>query len=150
VAGGTAPARLAWRLAAHAEQTGLGSVTVAEAGYVVARDPDSVFAPDVAFVRADRVPTGAESERFHPEAPDLAVAVLSPSDTWSSVMAKVEDYLAGGTRMVLVVDPRRSCLHVLRPGRPMATLRAGDVLAGDDVVPGWRLPLAELFAPPQP
>jgi Uma2 family endonuclease len=136
---------LAWHLSAHVRPNRLGRVTVAEAGYVVARGPDSVFAPDVAFVRADRVPNGSAAERFHEGAPDLAAEVISPSDTWSGVMQKVEDYLAAGTRMVLVVDPRRRCVHVLRSQRAMVTLQVGDVLDGDDVVPGWRLPLAQLF-----
>ena len=72
--------------------------------------------------------------------------VISPNDLYTEVAEKVDEWLKAGTRMVVVVDPRRRVVAVHRPGRESMTLAEGEVLEGDDVVPGWRLALADIFS----
>ena len=139
---GKVAGRLHTRLGMHVLEHRLGEV-LSESGYRLASDPDTVRAPDVAFVSAERDLTGAP---FPAAAPDLAVEVISPGDTYAEVEEKTDEWLAAGARMVLVVNPRRRTVEVHRPGCPMRTLAEHDALEGEDVVPGWRLPVADLFA----
>ncbi len=76
-----------------------------EVGFIIARSPDTVLTPDVAFVRADRDPPGGQ-KKFFPGPPDLAVEVLSPDDRASEVNSKVQDWLEAGTTVEMVVDPQ--------------------------------------------
>jgi Uma2 family endonuclease len=133
-------------LGAAVRAGGLGGV-VAEVGFVLRRRPDTVRAPDVAFLRTERLPTPDRASRFVEGAPDLAVEVLSPDDRAWEVAEKVEEYLAAGTRLVWVVDPRNRHVVVHTPDRIARVLRAGESLDGADVVPGFRLALDELFGP---
>lgn len=137
--------RLAYRLMRWVMEHRLGTVTGADGGYVLQRDPDTVYAPDVGFLASDRLPRGPARVKFYEGAPDLAAEVLSPGARWSPVMEKVEDSLGAGTRMVLVVDLARRRMHVFRPGPDVTVLREDDVLDASDVVAGWQLPLRELF-----
>jgi Uma2 family endonuclease len=121
----------------------LGKVYGAETGFYISRDPDTVLGPDVAFVRADRAP--ARSPRFVELAPDLAVEVRSPSERRGQIEAKVAHYLAAGVRLLWYVDPRRQTITIYRPAHEPRTLGIGDELDGEDVLPGFRLPLAEVF-----
>nr|MBA3793793.1 Uma2 family endonuclease [Rubrobacter sp.] len=84
----------------------LGVVFAAETGFKIAGNPDTVRAPDAAFVRRERVEAVGEVEGYWPEAPDLAVEVVSPNDLFAEVEEKVADWLAAGTRVILVVNPR--------------------------------------------
>lgn len=123
----------------------LGAVTTAEAGFQIGHDPDTVRAPDVAFVRAERLAL-SRSEGFFQGAPDLAVEVLSPGDRASEVTAKVQDWLDAGSSVVWVVDPQTNTVSV-HQGRGEATiLRSGDTLTGGELIPGLRIAVAELFA----
>ncbi len=137
--------RINSRLSQFVEQRGLGMVSAGDPGFVIARDPDTVRAPDVAFIRADRVPA-APMMGFFPGAPDLAVEVVSPSDRATELLAKVQDWLEAGCRAVWVIDPLRGAASIYRTDKPMAILHASDVLSGDDVVPGFSVPVAEIFA----
>ena len=123
----------------------LGRVYSNDAGFVLARNPDSMLGPDVAFVAADRLPP--EDERFGllALAPDLVVEVVSPSDRMSVVMAKVTTYLDAGVRMVVVVEPRRRTMTVYLPGGNASLLREDDMLDGGDVLPGFRVRVGDLF-----
>lgn len=123
----------------------LGRVLTGEPGFVLARNPDTVRAPDVAFVRRERLPARGSTRRYFDGAPDLAVEVISPHDRYKNVDEKVAEWLAHGTRLVFVVNPRRLTVDVHRPGQPPKTLGIGDMLDGDDVVPGWTLRVCELF-----
>ena len=123
----------------------LGRTRIAEPGFVLERDPDSVRAPDVAFVRQERIEAIGRTTRYWPEAPDLAIEVISPNDRYTQVNEKVADYLAAGTRMVVVVNPRNRTVNVHTPDNTI-TLTMGDTLDGGDVVPGWQMPLSEIFA----
>lgn len=122
----------------------LGSVLAAETGFKLFSNPDTVRAPDVAFIRADRVPS-PPPRGFAVMAPDLAVEVLSPDDRPGAVLEKVGDWLNGGARLVWVVDPRRRVARVYRADGTDAHLSDGDTLDGEDVLPGLSIPLADVL-----
>jgi Uma2 family endonuclease len=135
------------RLGMHVLQNHLGAVLSAETGFTVACDPDTVLAPDIAFVRADRRPQGRERRRFAALAPDLVVEVISPSETADEVVAKVMTYLQAGVPLVWVVHPAQKVVTVYTPDRVGRLLSSGDTLDGGDVLPGFSLPLDEVFPP---
>jgi Uma2 family endonuclease len=118
---------------------------VSGVGFQLTVDPDTVRAPDVAFVRRERLPEGPARQRYFDGAPDLAVEVISPNDRYSEVDEKIGEYLAHGTQMVLVVDSRRRTVSVHRPGQPVRVLGVDDMLDGEDVVPGWTMPVRDIF-----
>ena len=132
-------------LGAYVRANRLGRTRIAEPGFILEREPDSVRAPDVAFVQRERIEAIGKTTRFWPEAPDLAIEVISPNDRYSEINEKVADYLAAGTRMVVVVNPRNRTVNVHTPDNT-TTLAMGDTLDGGDVVPGWQMPLADMFA----
>lgn len=137
---------MAYFLIHHVRPRQLGKVVV-ETGFCLECQPDTVVAPDVAFLSAARVPPGGRLPRkFISGAPDLAVEVLSPTNTASEIQAKVRDYLAHGTRLVWVIDPDVPTVTVYRADGSTQSLQASDVLRGEDVVPGFALQVAELFA----
>jgi Uma2 family endonuclease len=129
----------------HVQAAELGMIFAAETGFVVGRNPDTVLAPDVSFVRAGRLPPGKITKKFIPLVPDLAVEVLSPWDKPGEVKAKIADWLEAGVGLLWVADPDRETIDVHRPGRPTQTLRTTDALEGEDVVPGFRCRVAEVF-----
>lgn len=123
----------------------LGTVYAAETGFKLASNPDTVRAPDAAFIRRQRVEEVGDIEGYWPGGPDLVVEVISPSDTYSEVEEKVLEWLEAGAHMVVVVNPRRRVATVYRSLTDIAILRETDVLEGGDVVPGWVMPLSEVF-----
>lgn len=127
------------------DEHALGIVYSGDTGFVLARDPDVVLAPDIAFVRADRLPPEAEQERFLRLAPDLAVEIVSPSDTGPSVEDKVAAYFEAGVRMVWLMEPRRRTVRVRKPDGTDRLLSEDDELDGDDVLPGFRIRVRKLF-----
>jgi len=133
--------RIATHLSVFVAQSKLGEVADSSAGYLITRDPDTVLEPDVSFVRAERV---IRTSKYFPGPPDLAIEVISPNDMYDEVDTKVGIYLAAGTRMVIVVNPRNDTVTVSTPGGA-TRLTIDDTLSGGDVVPGWSLPLRELF-----
>lgn len=143
---GAVTINLAYRIADQVRKAKLGVVLGAETGFLLRRDPDTVRAPDIAFVRADRLPAGPRPEAYFPGAPDLAVEVISPGDRLTDVEEKVDEYLAAGSREVWVVNPARRTVTVHRPGQNPVVLREAETVTGGDVLPGFECPLAEIFA----
>jgi Uma2 family endonuclease len=135
--------KLSGPILSHVEAHGLGTVVAAETGFLLARDPDTVRAPDIAFVRAARLP-GPERGYF-PGAPDLAVEVLSPDDRPGYVRDKVAEWLEAGARAVWVVDPREQTVAVHEPGRAPSVLGEADTVRGGDVLPGFALAVRDIF-----
>ena len=127
----------------HVMAQRLGRVFAAETGFLVATDPDTVLAPDVAFVRAERLV--AAPSGYHRGVPDLAVEIVSPNDRYTEVDEKVASWLAYGTLMVVVVNPRRRSLAVHCSATSVRQLTIDDRLDGEDVVPGWSLAVRDLF-----
>lgn len=136
---------LALALGRHVHEHNLGALVAAETGFKISGDPDTVRAPDVAFVSRERAPTAGAVSGFWPNAPDLVAEVVSPNDTFSEVEEKVEDWLAAGVRMVLVVNPRARTVTVRLPENEIKILTREQTIDGGEVVPGWTLPVADVF-----
>ena len=133
-------------LATYLRRNPIGTLTGAETGFVIGRDPDTVRAPDVGLVFNARLP--AEPVKgFFPGAPDLAVEVLSPDDRAGEVLEKVRDWLAAGSRAVWVVDPRTHTVTMHRGPSQVVILSQTDTLRDEDLLPGFSVPVAELFSP---
>jgi Uma2 family endonuclease len=133
------------RLIPHVTAHGLGRVFADGIGFRLLELPDTVRGPDVSFVRAGRVPAAIPSRGFLEMAPDLAVEVLSPSETASRLEEKLDDYRAAGTPLIWVIDPDRRTIMVISAAAPVRWLRDDDVLDGEAVVPGFQCRVAELF-----
>ena len=132
-------------LAQHVRAHNLGTVYAAETGFRLAADPDTVRAPDVAFIRRDRVEAVGDVQDYWPGAPDLAVDVISPSDTYTEVEEKLFDWLDAGVRLVIVANLRQHTVTVYRSRADIVILTEDDTLDGGDVVPGWTMPVREVF-----
>jgi Uma2 family endonuclease len=130
----------------HVRPKRLGRVYSADAGFVLFLDRETVRVPDVAFVRAERMPQGEARRHFARLAPDLAVEVLSPTDRLRDVRAKVAMYHEAGVPLVLLVDPDAHTVTVLVLGQEPVTLTGADTLDGGDVLPDLRIEVAEIFA----
>lgn len=120
-----------------------GVVYAAETGFILRRAPDTLVAPDVAFVRTERIPPRGPG--FFKGHPDLAVEVVSPRDRRKAVEGKVERWLDAGTSEVWVVWTRKRQVTVHRPGGDPLNLHEADTLTAGPVLPGFTLPVAELF-----
>ena len=123
-----------------------GRFFTSDTRFAIARNPDTVLMPDLAFIRADRIPATGVWEGIVPIVPDLVVEIASPNDTGEAVRRKAARYLDAGVGVVWIVWPRRRAVTVLRAGEPDLLLSANDVLDGGDVLPGFRLPVAAIFA----
>ena len=134
---------LALALGAHVRAAALGRV-YAEAGFKLASNPDTVRGPDIAFISRGRIPD-PEPTGFAGFAPDLVVEVISPGDRAGEVLAKVADWLSGGSRLVWVLDPARRVARVYRADGTEQILTADESLDGGDVVPGFSCALREIL-----
>lgn len=130
----------------HVILRSLGLVFTDGAGFILDQDPPTVRVPDVAFVSGDHVPAADHEEGFWPGAPDLAVEIVSANDRATEVRAKVSHYLAAGTRLVWVLWPRDQTVTVYRADGSTTQFGDGDTLDGEDVVPGFTVPVSALFA----
>jgi len=137
--------RLGGLLDAYVRRHRLGFVPDAETGFVLRRHPDTVSAPDVAFVSKARHERVGATEAFFPGPPDLAAEVRSPDDRPGEIRAKVRSWLTAGCRLVWVIDPKRRSATVYRQGRPPQQIAPSGTLTGGTVVRGFRVPLANLF-----
>jgi Uma2 family endonuclease len=138
--------RLGWRLAAFVEQNKIGKVYAAETGFKIASNPDTVRAADAAFVCKERLEAVSREEGFWPGAPDLAIEVVSPSDRFDQVEEKVMDWLQAGTRAVWVVTPRNRSVTVYKDRDHIQVLTGEDTLEDQELLPGWKLPVKEIFS----
>lgn len=133
-------------LGMHVKTNNLGVVFGAETGFIIASDPDTVRAPDIAFVRRERIPETGVPKGYWPGAPDLAAEVMSPGDTVYEVEEKVAEWLTAGASAVWVANPKRRTVTVHRSLKDVVTLAEGDELDGQDVVPGFRCRIVDVFA----
>lgn len=124
----------------------LGRIYGAEAGFLIERDPDTVLAPDAAFVRKDRIVAVGNCQSFFPEAPTLAAEVASPSDTIEAVDGKMRRWLNAGAELAWVLNPRGRTVTIYRALNDIQVLTEQDTLTGEAVVPGFECHVAELFA----
>ncbi len=142
---GRVAATVGMLLGVHARQTGSGVTFAAETGFVLARDPDTVRAPDAAFVARERVEAVGRTPKYWPEAPTLAVEVVSPEDSFREVEEKALEWLTAGAITVLVLDPPRRTATVYRGKGDAHVHSAEETLDLSDAVPGFSVVVAELF-----
>lgn len=121
-----------------------GARVTAESGYILANDPPTLRGPDVGVVLRPR-PSDGEPGGWVRGAPDVAVEVLSPSDTSTAIHQKTQEYLAAGAKLVWIVDPALRSVTIYRPDGSARVLRNEDTLEGEDVLAGFSVPLFELF-----
>ena len=114
-------------------------------GYILSFGPDTVRAPDLSFISRERLEAIGETRGYWSGAPDLAIEIISPSDRYTDVADKVQEWLDAGARMVVVINPRVRTVAVHRSNGDVEILAEGDTLNGADVVPGWRIAVAEIF-----
>ena len=143
---GTVALKLTIPLGQYVEENDLGDVFAAETGFLLKTNPDTVRAPDLAFVRRERVSQVGDTKSYGVGAPDLAVEVMSPSDRIGKVEEKVKAWLDAGARLVWVVSPKLRTVTVYRSLTDISVLTENDTLDGEQVVPGFRLPVARLFS----
>lgn len=127
-------------------RAGHPGVVGSEVGFAPPDVPGVLLAPDVSYYPADRLPPRGQRAGFTQSPPVLAVEVLSPGNGASQIAEKVDLYLRHGVLLVWVVDPRRATVVAHTPDGLSRRLAVGDVLDGGEVLPGFSLPLAELFA----
>jgi Uma2 family endonuclease len=143
---GAVAMRIGARLASFVEEHRLGVAYAAETGFILARNPDTVRAPDAAFLSnatLERLaPTGAG---YFPGAPDLAVEVISPDDSKREVQEKVTEWLRAGTKVVIVLDPSRTSADAHSSDGDVQSLHADGRLTVPELLPGWSVPMRELF-----
>jgi Uma2 family endonuclease len=132
-------------LFAHVRRTGSGVTLGAETGFVLESDPDTVRAPDAAFISRERYDRVGPTSKYWPGAPDFAVEVLSPGDRPGEVRKKLREWLAGGTVAVLVLDPAKRTATVHHSGCEARVYGLQDTLDLSDAVPDLRPTVAELF-----
>lgn len=124
----------------------LGVVFAAETGYKIATDPDTVRAPDVSFIRRERIPEGGLPKNFWQGAPDLAVEVISPGDTVYEVDEQVAEWLAAGAAQVWIVNSKRRTVTIHHATGETFVLTVRDEIDGGALLPGFRLRVAEIFS----
>ena len=132
------------RLSNFVKRGQLGVVVAAETGFALARDPDTVRAPDAGFIRASRLPDPLP-RGYADGAPDLVVEVLSRDDRAGDVLAKVADWLNAGSALVWVIDPDRRLARVYRADGSESLIAADAMLDGEDVLPGFTCPIREIL-----
>jgi Uma2 family endonuclease len=129
-----------WAMENNAGKVGVGG------GFTLAREPDIVRSPDLFFVRRDRLQPVSTTEEYGIFAPDLAIEVVSPSESAQEVREKVRDFLAAGTPLVWVAYPRTREVIAHTPDGHAHTYAADDTLTAPDLLPGFACPIADLFA----
>lgn len=132
-------------LGAFIRQKRLGKVFGAETGFQLKTDPDTVRAPNFAFITNRRIPKKPPKNSYWPGAPDLAVEVLSPSDRTGEVDEKITEWLTSGAQTVWIVDPKLKIVTIHHVGRAAQVRSVGELLEGDPVVPGFSCAVNELF-----
>jgi Uma2 family endonuclease len=137
---------LAGALHQHVKRNNLGKVYAAETGFTIKIDPDTVRAPDIAFVRMERIRKTPKVKSYRMGAPDLAVEVTSPGDTVREVERKVTEWLKAGALAVWIVSPKLKTVTVYRSLTDINVLTEKDMLDGGEVVPGFQISVAEIFA----
>jgi Uma2 family endonuclease len=129
----------------HVKSSNLGIVYAAETGFILSQNPDTVRAPDVAFVQIERINQTGDVKSYWIGAPDLAVEVVSPGDTVGEVESKVKEWLEAGAVMVWVASPKLRTVTVYRSLSEILVLTEKNTLDGGNVVPGFRIAVSDIF-----
>ena len=142
---GKLTARLSWRIARHVEELGLGVVCAAETGFLLQRNPDTVRAPDIAFVAQARLDLAGPFKTYLPGCPDLVAEIVSPSDSFSQVEAKAIEWLEAGCKLVWIVDPKQKHVTEYRSSTQIRILTESDILTAPELLGDWSLRVEQLF-----
>jgi Uma2 family endonuclease len=142
---GAVAARLSRLLGNYADDHKLGEVIINDSGFLLARDPDTVLGPDVAFVSARSLAAQPLGKKYWRGGPDLAVEVVSPSNSAAEMREKAIAYFDAGSRLVWLVDPDSRTVTVYRSATDVVTLAEDAELDGRPVLPGFRCRIADLF-----
>jgi Uma2 family endonuclease len=129
----------------HAEKNDLGRVTTNDSFVQTKSNPDTTRGADVSFYSYARLPRGKVPEGLLPVPPDLIVEVRSPSEGWTTLFAKVVEYLQAGVRVVIVLDEPTGTASVYRPDELQQIFHNGDALVVPDVLPGFSVLVQRLF-----
>ncbi len=132
-------------IAQYLRSNNLGIVYGADTGFQIESNPDTVLGPDIAFVSKDRLKETGISRGYRMGAPDLAVEIISPRDSAKRAEQKAHRWLAGGALIVWTVDPKTRTVKVYESTSSVAVLGEADVLTGGTVLPGFKLPVSEIF-----
>ena len=146
---GASHGRVATKLVVHlsnyVEERRLGYVFGDAVGYELVRFPHTVRVPDASFVRAERIPAEGLRAVLFRFPPDLAIEVLSPSETASSLEEKIRDYATAGTPLIWIADPARRTILTIPADAPVSWLEESDTLTGGAVIPGFSCAVADVF-----
>ena len=122
-----------------------GWILASEVGFLLERDPDTVRAPDIAYISASRLPLDADVPGYFEGAPDLAIEIISPSDRPRELYHKARMWISFGAPLVWVVDPENRAIEVHRPNQPVMHLAENDTLDGSETLPGFSCPVRDVF-----
>ncbi|MCA9950858.1 MAG: Uma2 family endonuclease [Anaerolineales bacterium] len=122
----------------------LGVVMNGETGIYVCRNPDTIRAADVLYISTERL-AQATPDDFLDVAPELVVEIMSPYDRWSEIRRKLRDYFDAGVRVVLVVEPDTKSVAAFRSTTDSVEFEGDDILTVEDVLPDFKLSLADIF-----
>ena len=136
---------IGWRVGSFVNEHQLGATFAAETGFLIRRDPDTVRAPDFAFVSQRRLDEVGAVSGYWPGAPDIAAEVVSPTDAFSDVEQKALEWLAAGSQVVWVVDPRQRHVTVYRSPNEITVLESDTRLDAPDLLRDWSVPVGDLF-----
>ena len=134
-----------WELRDFVSRSGARGVATAETGFRISSDPDTVRAPDAAFISTERLPEGDLPQGYLPFAPDLLVEVVSPSDRASDVEEKVHVWLDAGAKLVWVAHPSTKSVTTYRSRTDVTSVEGDDLLDGAPVLDGFSIPVSRLF-----
>lgn len=131
------------RISYFVRENKLGKVFAAETGFILAEG--TVRGIDISFVGSEKLTRYGIPDKFFPAAPDLAVEVISPGNTFDEMQDKIEEYIAAGTKLIWIVYPKQKMVHVYRRGNVIQILRESDELEGEDILPNFKVKLTEIF-----
>jgi Uma2 family endonuclease len=137
--------RIGIALYKHAEALGLGEAR-SEVGVILRRNPDRVVGPNAAFIAKRSLPVKRSPEGYLETIPDLIIEVRSKNDTPAELRGKVEEYLQAGVHIVWVVEPQSKTVTVLLPKETAREFKIGEMLTAEGIIPGFKVPVAELFS----
>lgn len=136
--------KIARILGNYVEAKRLGEIYGTDVGFIIRLNPDTVRAPDIAFVSRERIPEDL-GDSFFPYAPDLAVEVLSPDESAIEIQDKITGYFQAGSKLVWIVNPKTKTVTVYRSLTDIHVLTINDQITGNDLIPGLSFPVADIF-----
>ncbi|MGI9091182.1 MAG: Uma2 family endonuclease [Gemmatimonadaceae bacterium] len=131
------------RISYFVRENKLGRVFAAETGFILAEG--TVRGIDISFVGNEKIAEFGIPDKFFPVAPDLAIEVISPGNTFGEIQDKIEEYISAGTKLIWIVYPKQKMVQIYRRDNLINILREDDTLDGEDVLPNFKLKLSEIF-----